>query len=100
MSFDLSTSTYVYGIRLPGSEWRRMKAVWDACRAADVEAPEEVSAFFNWEEPDEVGVVIDLEKAGAARIWKPGGDSMREGVEVNLERLPEDIAIIRFVNSY
>lgn len=100
MSFDLSTSTYVYGIRPPDEKWRQMKAVWDACAAAGVSVPDDVEDFFDGEEPDAAGVVIDLEKVGAARIWKPGGNSMREGVEVNLERLPEDITLIRFVNSY
>ena len=37
-----------------------MKAIYDAYTAADVEIPEEVGKFFNWEDPDEHGVKVEL----------------------------------------
>lgn len=99
--FDLSTTTYVYGIKPPDEKWRRMRAVWDACVEAGVGPPNEVEVFFGHEPPSATdGVVIDLEKIGAAKLWQPGGDSMKEGVEVLVDLVPQDVAIIRFVNSY
>lgn len=97
---DLSTTTRVYGIRPPDDHWRRMKAVWDACTAAGILLPREVDDFFNGEDPDEAGVLINLGRHEAVRVWSPGGDSMQEGVEVELAALPPDVGIVRFVNSY
>lgn len=98
--YDLSTSTRVYGIVPPDGRWQQMKAVWDACQAADVSLPLDVETFFNGEEPDEAGVLINLGNHEALRVWSPGGDSMQEGVEIELAALPPGVTIVRFVNSY
>lgn len=97
---DLSTGTRVYGIVPADDRWRQMKAVWDACVAADMAVPDEVLQFFNYEDPDEAGVIINLSHHSAVRVWSPGGDSMKEGVEVELAALPPTVQTVRFVNSY
>lgn len=97
---DLSTSTWVYGIVPADEHWQRMKAVWDACRAAHVSVPLDVETFFNGEEPDEAGVLVDLTEHVSVRFWSPGGDSMREGFEVALDELPRGVRRLRVVNSY
>jgi hypothetical protein len=92
--------TYVTGFKPPDERWRQMKAVWDACTVAGVELPPGVVGFFNGYEPDDAGVEIDqeaLEGCSAIRKWR---DGMREGFEVDISRVPADVKIIRFVNSY
>jgi hypothetical protein len=84
------------GFRPPDERWRKMKAVWDACKDAGTEPPESVGKFFDWGEPDERGVEVsqpDLEKVGAVKKYmgKTG-----EGLEVEIAKLPENVAHVRF----
>jgi len=119
--------THVIGFRPPDAKWKKMKEVHDACIAANVEIPEEVDEFFNWEPPDPRGVKVELEdekeptfpitringggfveavpprntpkkkKLGAVVEWK---EDMREGFEVDVTKLPVGVTIVRFYNSY
>lgn len=73
-----------------------MKAAWDSCRAANVEPPDEVTAFFDHVHPgDEPGQEVEL--GDAAEEW---GDDYRSGFQVAVEKIPKDVKIIRFYNSY
>jgi len=89
----MGMSTHVVGIRPPDEDWRKMKAAYDACAAAGLEPPEAVSRFFEWEEPDESGVVVEIPT-------RPFKAEMREGFEVDVDALPEGVKTIRFYNSY
>lgn len=96
----MGMSTHVIGFKPPDETWQRMKAVWDACEAAGIDLPAEVDHYFQGERPDPAGVEVpktDLVKLGALREWDVG-DS--EGYEVELEKLPADIKILRFFNSW
>lgn len=93
-------ATYVVGFKPPDSTWRNMKAVWDACKAAGVPAPEVVLAFFGYEQPDDQGVTVDvraLEGSGAVREWH---DDSANGYEVDLSKLDPTIKTLRFYNSW
>lgn len=96
----MSMSTNVIGIKLPDDKWIKMKAVWDACIIADVAAPDEVFEYFNHEEPDEKGVVVDLHNYENKQCVKKYETENQSGYEVNIEELPPDVKIIRFVNSW
>jgi hypothetical protein len=68
--------------------------------AADVEVPREVSRYFEDGDPDPAGVEIredELSSAGALRGWE---DDYRKGVEVDVTKLPKDVTVIRFYNSW
>lgn len=91
----MSMSTHVVGFRPPDDQWRRMKAVYDSCKTAKVRPPEDVVKFFNYEGPDEAGVEVDLKDC-----TKKYTAEMRSGIEVDLTKIPKDLKIIRFVNSY
>lgn len=84
-------STHVVGIRLPDDDWKKMKAVWDACKAAGIGAPPEVYAFFNGIPPDDEGVLVDVEVA--TREWSA---EMEAGLVVDLSQLPAGVKILRF----
>lgn len=91
----MSMSTYVVGFRPPDEKWRKMKAVWDACITADIPFPEGLEEFFGWSEPDERGIKISLENVAVK--WS---GEMRQGYEIELDKIPQNITVIRFVNSW
>lgn len=95
----MSTSYYVRGIKPPDEEWQAKAEAFRACRDAGVEPPKALYEFFEWEDPDPLGVVVDL--------WGCyGGDNNHaavtetdDGWEVTLADLPDDVKIVRFVVS-
>lgn len=94
--------TSVVGIKPPNDKFIKMKKIWDVCSEAGVSIPKEVEEFFNGEAPDEKGVIIDIKLFDAykniVRTWDDG--DMKNGLEVDLTKLPKDITILRFINSY
>ena len=101
----MSMSTHIIGFRPPDEKWRKMKAVWDACVAADMSIPNTVHEFFGGESPDPNGVEVDLFSSALYHHGKPSAvkkwnADMQEGFEVDVTKLPKDVTIIRFYNSY
>lgn len=93
----MSMSTHVVGFKPPDDKWQKMRAVWTACTAAGIEPPEEVFAYFEDEEPDERGVRVDLKNTNAVTDYTTQYET---GVEVDVAKLPPDVTIIRFYNSW
>ena len=93
----MSTSTSVFGVRLPDEHWKKMKAVWEACETAGVPVPEEVDEFFGGETPDRLGIAIDLENHTCLTQYT---DDTNEVFEVDIRDVPGGVAVIRFVISY
>lgn len=89
--------SFVQGIKPPDKRWLAMKKIWDACEELKVNVPEAVQDFFDGDAPDELGVVIDMTEHNGVTDYKAEGC---DGFEVDLTKLPKDITIIRFVNSY
>lgn len=56
----MGSSVIVTAIKAPDDVWKKHKAVWDACEAADVEPPAETCEFFEDEDPDPDGVSVFL----------------------------------------
>jgi hypothetical protein len=92
----VSMSTHVFGIKPADEKWKKMKDAWEACIKALVPVPKEVLEYFNGERPDAKGVVVNLSEKAVSEI---DGDSS-SGLEVNLDKVPDDVRIIRFVNSW
>jgi len=88
-------STNVVAFRPADEKWKQMKTIYDACKKAGISTPKEVDDFFDGETPDENGVEVDIEQA--MRKWH---DDSGEGFEVDISKLPKDIKIIRFYNSW
>jgi len=89
----MSMSTSVKGFRPPDEKWKRMKAIWDTCKAANIEPPELVQEFFDWHEPDPKGIEVHL------RVTKWGAE-MSDGCELKVEDIPKNVTVIRFYNSW
>lgn len=95
----MSMSTHIVGFIPPDEKWQKMKQVWDSCKEAGIDVPEEVEEFFDWEAPDEQGVEI-AEKKLPVKEWS---DDMRQGYELDISKLVQaypDIKVIRFYNSW
>lgn len=105
----MSVSTYIVGIKPADEKWKQMKEVWEVCTKAGVEIPGEVDDFFEGEEPDDSGVVVQL--GSLYRIKDLGNRETVDGIsyysrlgvsgfELDLSKLPKDIKKLRFYNSY
>jgi len=96
----MGMSTHVVGFKPPDEKWKKMKAVYDACAAAKIVPPKEVGEFFGFNNPDENGVEVrenDLVKAGCLKPYATQGQS---GFEIDITKLPKDVTIVRFFNSW
>lgn len=91
----MGMSTHVIAFRPPDEKWRRMKAIYDACVAGDIEIPVEVDDFFNDKHPDENGVEVDIDE-----ILEKWSDESRSGYQIEISKLPKGITILRFYNSW
>jgi hypothetical protein len=98
----MGMSTHVQGFKPPDEKWEKMRAVWLACEAAGVGFPEPVAKFFDGEPPDPAGVEVEeseLRKSGAVTDWNDGRIGA-EGFEVDVRKLPADVTVLRFYNSW
>ena len=92
----MSMNTHVVGFKPPDDKWKKMKAVYDACKLAGINPPGDVSDYFQGA-PDDRGVEVEIEKQPCTKEYS---DDMRQGFEVDIKKLPPDVTIIRFYNSY
>lgn len=89
----MGMSTHVMGFHPPDERFMCMKSIWDKCTEAGVSIPEEVSKFFGHKTPDDVGIQVDIP------YRKYSGD-MVSGIEIDIQKIPPQVTVIRFVNSY
>ena len=94
----MGMSTHVVGIIPADEKWHVMKKIWDACKEAKISVPEEVCAFFGEDGPGTRGQVMDIRDI--RDCVTEYNDSYRDGLDVDLRKLPSDIKILRFYNSY
>ncbi len=98
----MSMSTYVVGFREPDEKWLKMKAIWDACRLADVDPPDEVETFFGHTRPDAAGVLVAIgaNYGDLHPCCTPFNADAAQGFEVDISKLPTQITKLRFYNSW
>lgn len=94
----MGMSSSLVGVKPPDAKWKAMKAAWEACEAAGVEPPKEVADFFGGERPDPSGVVVIIRDTSAVHEFAP--HDAAEGFEVDLTKLPKDVTMLRFWNSW
>ena len=94
----MGMSTHVIGFKPPDAKWKKMKEARDACEEAGIDIPDDIDDFFDGEPPDDNGVEIWLEKEECCSEWDDG--DMRAGFEIDVDKLPKDVKIIRVYNSY
>lgn len=90
----MSMSTHVFGILEQDAKWKKMKAVWDACTAAGIDIPREVSNYFgDGGSPAEPGQRVEID------VLQRGLASTNEWW-VQLDLLPPGVKFVVFQNSY
>ena len=47
----MGMSSHVTGFKLPDEKWKKMKAIYDACKVANISPPQEVNEFFDYSPP-------------------------------------------------
>jgi len=100
----MGMSTHVEGFKPADEKWRQMKALFDNCIALKISVPKEVMAFFEGDEPsaDDPGVKVNqksLVAAGAVREWFDDKHACA-GFEIDVKKIPADVAVIRVFNSW
>lgn len=92
----MGMSTYVVGFQPADEQWDKMVASRKACLAAGVPVPTEVDNFLGEEPDDSPGREINIRCAESK--WNDGNS--RQGIEIDISKLPKNVKIIRFVNSW
>lgn len=93
----MGMSTYVIGFKPKDEKYLKMKAVYDACKEAEIACPHDVKQYFGSYGCDESGIVVpDLPIDCQKEHFSQG----QQGIEIDIRKLPEDIKIIRFVNAW
>jgi hypothetical protein len=92
-------STHVVGFMPADDDWNKKAAAYRACEAAGVPVPKELEAFFGDGEPGDPGREVEIEHTKAVREWNDG-DRGCAGFDVEISKLPKDVKIVRFYNSW
>lgn len=93
----MGMSTHIVGFKPADEKWQQMKEALEACRRADVEVPDEIDQFFNYEDPDEAGVRVEIEDTDAVSEWH---DEAGSGYDIDVSKLPTDVTLVRVWNSW
>ena len=93
----MGASFSVMGCREKESNYDRMKVIYENCREMDIPVPKEVKEYFNYDEPSEHGIELDLEDLGCAEEYSEEGE---QGFIVDITTLPKDVKKIKFSVSY
>lgn len=109
-----NTTFSVTGIRPPDKDWKEMKAVYDACKKANVAMPEAVQEFyergrleknlrkkpakFDYKDPDMKGIEMNLTEHDFCRSYQVGPE-MEDVYEIEVAKIPKDLTFI-FIISY
>lgn len=93
----MGMSLSVVGVVPDDDEWKKMKAIWDACKSAGIDPPREVERFFDDTDPDESGRLIHLTRTEYAREWR---DDCSDGYEIDISKLPPHVKVLRFYASW
>lgn len=88
----MSASINIEFICPPDEKYDKMKQVWNLCKEMNIEVPEEVGTFFNWEEPSIHGTIIyQPDCLIKANFYN---ESM-----IEVEKIPSNIKFIRITLS-
>lgn len=94
----MGMSTHISGIKPADEKFNQMKAIWDMCERVDVKVPKEVGDFFGWEEPGKYGVEVSQEELGDS--VEELNEEYTDGYLVYIDKLPKDVKVLKFYNSY
>jgi hypothetical protein len=94
----MSMSTHIYAIKSPDQTWNEMKDIWDLCLKNNIPIPSKVGAYFGYNTPNKHGVKINITKE--EEIVETYSEEGASGFIVHLDKLPHDITMLKFKNSW
>ena len=95
----MSISINLVGYRKADETFHRMKAVYDACKKAKIDPPQSVEKYFGYDSPTQYGNQIALKPDETPGITSYNENEC-DGFDVDLDKLPPEIRVLRFYNSY
>lgn len=87
----MSVSLGIRGIVEPTEEFNKKYTAYKACEAAEIEIPDALRAYFDFDEPNQSGLAVDISDVSEQR------DGM---VEIDLTKLRKDITKIQVYLSW
>ena len=91
----MSKTLCITGYKPVDEKWEKMLSVYNSCVEAEVNIPEEVNEFFEWEDPNnKPGLSVDMWNV-IEKYYNVG----ESGFELKIENIPRDVKVIRFYNS-
>lgn len=93
MSIHLSTIVPV------DEKYEKMLKVYESCKEAGLDIPEEVDQFFDYQESNPDGIERELNKDFIDKPYKEGYDIYEVDIEELLRCMP-DVKYLRFMISY
>lgn len=97
----MGMSTHIIAYLEHNEAWRRMTAVYEACRVANIPPPKECLEFFKGQDPYGMGPTMDLENK--EQFVKKVKEEFKDGFVVDVKKLLElfpGVTHIKFYNSY
>lgn len=92
----MGMSTHVVGYVPRDEKWNKYEKIYRACDEAGIDIPDEVLDYFDDEPPyDKPGKEVDIDSAVA-----DFNDEYRSGYSIDLSKLPDNVTILRFYNSW
>lgn len=91
----MGMDSYVKGLKQKTEEYEKKLNIYKSCEELEISVPKEILDFFDGEICEE-GIIVELPKEAIREEYDDG----IEFIEIDLSKLPKDIAKIRFVNSY
>lgn len=78
-------------------KWEKYASIWKACKEAKVDIPEVVCKYFDYEDPEKLNGMQQVNLKGACTDPKI---EWQDTIDVELSKLPPDIHTIRFTVTY
>lgn len=88
----MGMTTFVIGI-LDDAEYEKMLSVYNTCKDAGVSIPPEVEIYFDGFDPELGGRITTIKS-------EKYNDQSRDGIIVELDKIPEKVKKIVFINSW
>ncbi len=93
----MGMSTHILGFKPADEKFNKMKAIYLSCEELEIDAPDEVENYFDGYGVEGDGVRVELENTDCCKEYC---DDSSSGFEIDITKLPKDVKIIRFYNSF
>lgn len=91
----MGMDVYAVGVKAPTEEYKKKVEAYQACEAAGLEIPSELEKYFNFQEPPEEGMEIDIDEAVSGNVMYDDGV-----MTIDLSKLPDGLTHIKVIGSY